>query len=294
MRPFPQEVGRRFNGHLYRDHNGASLVADVEGSGVYKVHSAHAAVIVDEGQPFACGDFTDGSFSTSLVVLGEEADVSVLLGSAEWPSGGETLSLPVVGSGYLLQGEDVVIDQSIVSRSCPSGTALPFFNSLEGTGAVRVALTGGSRLVEVDRWQIDTAALQAERQFSSQNLSATSVLRSAFSSGEVFEGTVASHLNAVSWTVHLPAGAQGLRLRKTYDRFHGRQRARVLIDGRFAGWWYEPEEDREQRWGEAEFGVAAGLVEGKSVVRMTIDPPAGAPLWSVSEMKVFAVIQPSR
>ncbi|MEZ5164012.1 MAG: hypothetical protein R2688_09760 [Fimbriimonadaceae bacterium] len=95
---------------------------------------------------------------------------------------------------------------------------------------------------------------------------------------------VAYHLNRATWKIQLPGNQVGVRLGKTYDQFHGRQRARVLIDGEMAGWWYLPHQNRDNRWAEAQFSLPTKLIMGKTEMEITIDPPAGVPLWSVGEI----------
>ena len=85
---------------------------------------------------------------------------------------------------------------------------------------------------------------------------------------------------------------KGLILRKRFDRFHGRQRARVFVDGQFAGWWYEAGENRIHRWGVTDFGIDGRFTKGKDSVLITIEPPAGVPLWSVSRLDLFALTLP--
>ena len=138
---------------------------------------------------------------------------------------------------------------------------------------------------QIQSWGIEDAAELARIGFVVQNMSKLRVLASNFADGSPRLASVASHLNAASWTVPISPIAVGLRLRKVYDRFHGRQRARVLIDGQFATWWYEPEENRSARWAISEIGFT--IEPGRDSVTVTIDPPAGAPLWSVSEMTVM-------
>jgi len=109
---------------------------------------------------------------------------------------------------------------------------------------------------------------------------------------EVFElegKTHRSHLNRMAFDISIDPQNVGVVLRRTYDRFHGRQRARVLVDGVPIGYWYAPIEDRKNRWAEDEFFIPIGFTAGKSKVRIEIDPPAGTPLWDVSEYLVFAV-----
>jgi len=166
---------------------------------------------------------------------------------------------------------------------------VPFYRSIEGVGTRSVISAEPMSCELADSFEIgDEVALKA-RSFKVQNISAVSQLESEFPDGTTRTGFVASHLNAANFTMSIPADNCGVILRKTYDRFHGRQRARVHIDGVFAGWWYEPAEDRKRRWHISDFGVDASLTQGKTEIQITIDPPAGVALWSVGRMEVFAL-----
>jgi hypothetical protein len=135
----------------------------------------------------------------------------------------------------------------------------------------------------------DPAELKA-RSGSVKNASDTYQLDSSFSDGHRQIVQHRSHLNTAKWTCPIPPENQGIRIRKLYDRFHGRQRARMLIDGQLAGWWYEPEEDRSHRLAWATFGVEAGLTRGKSSLEISVDPPPASPLWDVSCYEVLALL----
>jgi len=117
-----------------------------------------------------------------------------------------------------------------------------------------------------------------------QNLSEPSLLESLDGEGRTATGMVASHLNRMVVPVDL-TGAAGLVLVKTYDRFHGRQRARVLVGGEELGVWYEPIQDRDMRWAVGWF--AARVPEKhRGPTALAIDPPPGTPLWSVSTLEI--------
>lgn len=117
-----------------------------------------------------------------------------------------------------------------------------------------------------------------------QNLSEPSLLESLDEEGRPASGVVASHLNRMAVPLDL-TDAAGLVLVKTYDRFHGRQRARVLVGGEELGVWYEPVQDRERRWAVGWF-AARVLPKHRGPIALAIDPPPGTPLWSVSTMEI--------
>lgn len=140
----------------------------------------------------------------------------------------------------------------------------------------------------IDRFAIDDEQALTARGFRVQNISDRTTLSSTFNDGTAHTAAVASHLNTAFWKLTIPAGTHAVLLAKTFDRFHGRQRARVLINGQHAGWWYDPFEDRTHRWGVSEFMVPSALCsEGEHEI--AVDPVAGSPLWSVSAIEVLAV-----
>lgn len=102
--------------------------------------------------------------------------------------------------------------------------------------------------------------------------------------------TYRAHLGVARFRVELRPGCIGLRVSKEYDRFQGRQRARVWVDGQFVGVWSAYEEDRSNRAFYSEFSVPPECLTGKSEVEIAIDPPSGSPLWTWEYYTVWALI----
>jgi hypothetical protein len=117
-------------------------------------------------------------------------------------------------------------------------------------------------------------------------------LRSVGFDGAERSGLVVSCLNEATFSIDLTSQTVGVLLRKTYDRFHGRQRARVLLNNAPRGIWYEPEGNRSERWGVSTFAfplcetTARSSSPGEGTM-LTIDPLASSPLWSMGLLEVF-------
>ena len=282
---------------LYTDHDGRRVIVDVEGSGEMRLMHAEPDVLtVREGEPpqMFCPKFEDGS-----IVLAEGPGPTHIqvafpfipnLSSAK----SEEVTLPIRGCGWLIGASNrVVVDDLHEWSPDPSPQfPVPYRLGAEGSGWVTVVPVSNLRCELASAFDIDDDAGRRTHHFQVQNLSAVRVLESQFEDGAVRAASVACHLNAAEFEVEFPSNNIGILLRKIYDRFHGRQRARVLIDGIFAGWWYEPGEDRKYRWHVSDFGVPASLTEGKAKVRITVDPPAGVALWSLSRIEVY-VLRPN-
>lgn len=289
---FPTLRAQRFafegDACLYRDHLGRRVLADAEGSG---------RLLVGVEAPGTGGDPSrDGVFHEGLVVATDEPGRSVLTvlrgGPEPLPEReGEAVPGGVFhGAGWVTACDGPLrVDVRREQAPPPSvETPVPFFLEARGEGLRVVPRRFAA--TSIDRFSIGDADALKARSFRVQNMSDVEWLDSTFADGEGRRGPVASHLNTASWTLEVPRGAYAVVLRKVYDRFHGRQRARVLLDGAAIGTWYEPEEDRRARWAVSDFGALLPE-EAPREVRVSIDPVAGSPLWSVSDVEVFALVE---
>lgn len=294
--PFPGESACRFafdgQDALYRDHVGQRIVADVSGCGWYTASGAVAAVFADGQQAPA----SHGQFRDSLLVVGSpQGGVWVDAGLGRMaPVDGDTVQVrgPWAGCGWV-----VAADQAIELDGMHEPTQgwrptlpAPFFRAIDSSGSYTVIPGDLAPPELLETLEIDDQASLDRARWRVQNLSAIETMEGAFPNLERFVGPVASHLNACSFEVSVPAGSAGLLIERRYDRFHGRQRARVMVEDAFVGWWYSPREDRRRRWAVDRFGVPAEFCR-PGRVRVSIDPPAGAPLWSVSRLQVWSLRQ---
>ncbi len=287
----PSEKARRFifSGEdcLYRDHFGRRVVADMEGSGFAWIEKANCPLLVIRDEQSAEGfQWTYESSLTVVALAPGEFSVAMVQPAPPVLAQGASVALPFDGSGWLIESQSAVLPDN---RHEPSFiTPLPFFMGLEGSGTAQVVKSSTTCSL-IDAFDIDDSDALKARRFTVQNMSKLVELDSCFPDGTHRRAMVASHLNKASWFIEVPPDSDGLLLRRIYDRFHGRQRARVFIDGAYAGYWYEPEQDRECRWHVSDYGIAAHFGSGKSVIEIAIDPPPGTPLWSISRMEAYAL-----
>lgn len=151
-------------------------------------------------------------------------------------------------------------------------------------------------LVKTDSVYVADAESRAIHSLTCQNESEAFELASTFEGCHYqveYKAKHICHLNAMEFTARINPANKGVFLRRSYDQFHGRQRARVLVDGEYAGTWYTAEENRHSRWAERDFFIPEKLTIGKDEIKIEIDPPAGSPLWSVSAYGVFCIIHPA-
>lgn len=116
-----------------------------------------------------------------------------------------------------------------------------------------------------------------------QNRSAIRTLESNFENGEAHIGLVASFLNRLEFQLELPGP---IAIARIYDRFHGRQRSRVLVNGEERSIWFSPSENRANRW---HWDVVVVSPPSPGLCSLAIDPSAGYPLWSLSELLILPV-----
>ncbi|MEZ0326930.1 MAG: hypothetical protein ACAH95_13605 [Fimbriimonas sp.] len=234
------------------------------------------------------------TYDSSLTIVALEPGDTIIAAAEpgrKAPTGQSTrIDLPYTGSGWILSAPpSITLDRRHEHPPTPlTDLALPFFMSIEGAGTAEI-LPSATKCSLIDAFEIGDSEAVKQRRFAVQNMSKLIELDSCFPDGSHRKALVASHLNKASWFITVPSPNDGLLLRRTYDRFHGRQRARVFLDGTYAGYWYEPVQDRECRWYISDFGVPPHLVAGKQLVEIAIDPPPGTPLWSISRMEAYAL-----
>lgn len=194
----------------------------------------------------------------------------------------------ILGPGWWVEGTVITLDQPGQVQVAHPHAPVPFHLGARGSGrAVAIPVVEVQRLQD---WSPTDADMARAHGWQVRNASRVIDLPSTFADGTELTAPILSHLNTATWTVDTPEGTRGLVIRKRFDQFHGRQRARVLLNGEFWGWWCEPAEDRNYRWawGFVALPWPAHVPTGR--VTIGIDPPAGTPLWSVSHLTVHAVM----
>jgi hypothetical protein len=284
---------------LYTDHFGHRVLADVEGSGSYTILEApdRSSHSVDGGRPPESSGHFDESFILTASRKGPSR-VSALLGEGEVDEGPTVTVDHFLGCGWILKSKSVRLVDGVADGWNGMGQIqpIPVFLGAEGEGLVVRPVEGRCQLLaELD--MADPKSL-ADRGWKVKNCSKLFDLKSELPGFGPLEGKVLSHLNQGSFRVKVIEGCQGIVIRKLYDAFHGRQRARVIVDGGFAGWWFEPWEDRLRRWRWGFFGFGMDEVTGRpsdlDSMEILIDPAAGTPLWSVSRYEVCGVFSAPR
>lgn len=275
------------------------MLVDAEGAGALWVHRSDPSLTVvrEVAEP----DQFPLLFRDSIFVSTSEPGEFIADVVSEWPAGLEAQPATVAhdaftGCGWLVGGcGECVVDERFEPIVLDGGPVrLPFFRSIRGKCEFHVVPDATTECVLADALDIGDEPGLSSRDWTVQNMSRLRELDSCFEDGTRRRAEIASHLNAATWVSPIPPHNRGIRIRKLYDRFHGRQRARVKIDGEAVGVWYEPREDRERRWAVAEFGVPAEATRGKSEIAITIDPYPGTALWSVSRIEVWVLVGRAR
>ncbi|MCA1947156.1 MAG: hypothetical protein LDL55_03450 [Armatimonadetes bacterium] len=316
-------------GSAVRGPGGLWILADVEGRGQLRGLQAAEGplwVSVDDGprqrlSPDELARRGDGpSFRESLTILSEAVPEGFAARVDLWcdprlsplPSeafdGPWTGALELEGAGWWsLRGAapgGVVrawIGGLATPLLIPTGLCalpMPFAGGvrLQGPCAPGARVVGrrftGWRWRETDRVDPCDDACRDAHGWVGQNETAILPLESRFDpEGPLEAGSHRGHLNGVSFDLALDASAACVRLRRRYDRFHGVQRARVLVDGRFAGVWRSYGEDRACRWAEDDFPLPAEATRGRVAVRVTIDPMPGTALWDAACYRALCAVR---
>lgn len=279
---------------LYTDHLGRRIVADYEGSGTAVIASRNGLLWLEHSEgviEITPGDYSSIDFRDfGLIVAEPDAQVQVWIGTNEViMMAPKHLAAPPGSVGTAVAKTGLQVNQNCESLQVElPPQIITFWNGATGDDLeLMVSESLHSRLLL--SFQLSDAELLKSIEWRVQNMSELELLESAFSDGTPRSALCASHLIAAHFSVQIPLNPKALILRKVYDRFHGRQRARVMVDGEVCGMWYEPVQDRQNRWGIGDFVIDGKLIRNKSEVAITIDPPSGTPLWSVSQLEVWAI-----
>lgn len=192
----------------------------------------------------------------------------------------EELPKPYEGLGWLVSGS-AELDGAREVRTASNDAPIPFYTRCEPISDARV-LCGSPRTFSEGGWEMaDIEALKANGLWV-QNLSKPESLTAFWPNGDEETRIMACHLNEMRWTIPSERPVTGMVLYRTHDAFHGLSQARVFVNVDFVGRWLCPEQDRKNRWRQSCFGIEFDNPLDAGSITITIDPPAGAPLWSVS------------
>jgi hypothetical protein len=81
----------------------------------------------------------------------------------------------------------------------------------------------------------------------------------------------------------VPAANHGVRLRRLADLAAGRQVARVVVNGAFAGVWQTSEVNPFLRWADLDFELPAALTAGRTMLAIEIDAHDSPASWTAFE-----------
>lgn len=75
----------------------------------------------------------------------------------------------------------------------------------------------------------------------------------------------------ISFRVTIDSHNQGVRLRRRLDQGVGRQRARVYVDGEYAGTWYDPQCNDILRWCDSDFEIHPDRTRNKESIQIRLE-----------------------
>ncbi len=147
----------------------------------------------------------------------------------------------------------------------------------------------GAALVETDRLAIGDATSEAAHGLAVDDR-ADVALTSAFRGDASDVSVAATGMTArtTRFRVAVDPSNHGVRLRRLADLGGGRQAARVLVNGAFAGVWRSTEVNPFLRWADLDFEVPAALTAGQTLLRMEIDARDSPAQWTAFEYVAFS------
>ncbi len=154
------------------------------------------------------------------------------------------------------------------------------------------AMRGGSRLRETDQIDLGSPHARSSHGFSVQGPQQLDRLESAFEGREdevLKEDQILAHQGAARFKVTIVPQNRGCILRRLYDQHTPRQRARVLVDGKYLTDWYIVERNSELRWAERDLFIPPAVTRGQRSLIIRIEPTPLSPPWNAAEYRVLCV-----
>jgi hypothetical protein len=136
-------------------------------------------------------------------------------------------------------------------------------------------------LVETDRFDIGDAAAEAAHDLAVEERAAVSVTSAFRGDASDVHSTAAGMTSRVTrFRVAVDPANRGVRLRRLADLAVGRQTARVLVNGAFAGVGGTSEVNPFLRWAELDFELPAALTREQTSLDVEIDARASPAPWT--------------
>lgn len=231
---------------------------------------------------------TECDFAERAVIL-EPLQGALLEALPAFPSPIDATSLSgkqVEGAGWITSTQaDVIVDE--MSQFSPEETALSPIPFLDGVISDSPFQYVSIESTFAECLHVSAQSLKEEASLSAiKNTSRPLVIPAPDGTEE--QGVM--QLNDMSFTFDVPTSHATLVIDRVYDRFHGRQRARVIVsdcaDGRAISdsLWYDQSESRSDRLAKSRFVASIGEHSGNLL--LTIAPPSGAPLWSFVSYRI--------
>jgi hypothetical protein len=270
---------------LYQNPEGGRVVCDLQGDWELKLMGAVPDDLLKLGTGFTCLCTESVSTEWGWLALRTGLDAK-----AEQDRRGEKCD----GQGWVrAQNCTVELNGDARPIKIPESlgeVTLPYWNGFLADQTLRFRKLA-CRLEEIASFSPHDSDSAKEVDFKVERASQVEILSSKNGRGEPVTASVFSHLNRASWTAQIPQQAEVLIIQRSFDAFHGLQRARVFLDEELAGWWHGPLQDRVCRWAADSFHTRLKPDHKGRSVRITLDPPAGVPLFSLSQIRVFALSQ---
>lgn len=270
---------------LYQNPEGGRVVCDLQGDWELKLMGAVPDDLQKLGTGFTCLCTTSASTAWGWLALRTGFDAEKELDRTGKKSDGQ---------GWV-RAHNCTVELNNDARpiKIPESLGevnLPYWNGFLADRTLSFRKLA-CRLEEIAAFRPHDSDGAKEVDFKVERASQVEILSAKNGRGEPVAAPVFSHLNRASWTVQIPRQAEILIIQRSFDAFHGLQRARVFLDEELVGWWHGPLQDRLCRWAADSFHTRLKPDQKGRAVRITLDPPAGVPLFSLSQIRVFVMSQ---
>ena len=299
-------------GHFHATHQSGPTTPDVpwnflatQGTGVFYgvTHSMRGNIPAGNRRNYLEGDervYVDGARSPVMHGTGTEDFYE----SGWYFRDGTTYTMPLAGNpAYELDGDGCRYDCTGAYRLMV-GDAVSFAKGLrfdiehgpadnEPADYSSTAYWYGTptvSLTETDTIDLADTASRETHAYSAAGES-TATLASTFEGNgdttQVSHG-VTSATGRVEFTLTVPQSNAGVRLLRMGDQNVPYQRATVYVNDKRVGEWLQPLGNQHSRWLEDSFELPGSATQGRSELKIRIEPADGSPPWSAATYRALS------
>jgi Protein of unknown function (DUF2961) len=189
----------------------------------------------------------------------------------------------------------------LIADAIPFGSAITFGIEHGGTDDVQASYAStafwygqpGPVTTQTDSLTIGDTASEQAHTYTSAAPGPVTALAASYEGNDGTQVVITRNTRAttaaVTFTMAVDPGNQGVILQRTSDQDTSYQRAEVTVNGTDLGQWLQPLGNPYHRWLDDQYTLPASVTAGQSGITVTLTPVSGSPAWSAASYRAISL-----